>query len=246
MNSEPLVVLVETMGPANLGSVARTTAAFGLSRLRLVAPRCRVDEETLKWACYGKRVLDKIEYFPDLPSALHDVAFSVALSRRDGKDRHRHYTLPHLTREVLPQFEHAGQTAFVFGNEESGLAKSHLAACHCSAEIPVIAPDGSLNLAHAVSVTLYELIGRPTCASSKPIPKNVHEERADKVRLNALLERSREILAKIDYPKHRSTLDDEMVKLQSVVWKSGLENWEVRLLLGMLQQIEYKIDNPRC
>ena len=115
MSSEPVLILVETMGSANLGSVARTAAAFGLTGFRLVAPRCSIDEETRKWACYGKRLFDNIETFPDLPSALHDVSLAVALSRRDGKDRHRHYSLPYLTQDVLPKFQHAGRTAFVLG-----------------------------------------------------------------------------------------------------------------------------------
>ena len=42
-------------------AVARTAAAFGLSGFRLVSPRCEVDEETRKWACYGQRVFPGIE-----------------------------------------------------------------------------------------------------------------------------------------------------------------------------------------
>ena len=156
----PVVVLVETMGPANLGSVARSAAAFGLTGFRLVTPRCEVDEETLKWACYGKRVLPNLQVYDDLRTALQDVSVSVALSRREGRSRHKHFPLPLLAEKVLPELASGGDIAFVFGNEESGLSREHLKECHFSAEIPVVAGDGSLNLAHAVTVTLYEWVGR--------------------------------------------------------------------------------------
>lgn len=244
LSKPPIVILVETMGPANLGSATRSLAAFGLQGLRLVTPRCKITEETKKWACYGKRIFDQIETYEDLPSALHDVDYAVALSRRDGKDRHRHYSLPALMNDVSPQFTSAGQIAVVFGNEESGLARHHLAACHCSAEIPTVAADGSLNLAHAVSVTLYELIGRPRADLHPSGPQNDHEEKAGPEKLAAFTKRCRDLLAQVGYPKHRNALDEEMVKLQSVILRSGLENWEVRLLLGMLSQVKYKLDNP--
>jgi TrmH family RNA methyltransferase len=245
VNPSPVVILVETMGPANIGSVARSAAAFGLEHFRLVQPRCEVDEETRKWACYGSRILESVQQFEDLPSALHDVGFAVALSRREGKDRHRHYSLPHLAEEILPRHSSAGRVGLVFGNEESGLAKSHLALCHGSAEIPVVADDGSLNLSHAVTTTLYELVGRPRGKVVKPQPKNLHEEMAPPSEINRLLSTCEQTLRKVGYPRHRSTLEEELVKLESIAWRSRLENWEVRLLLGMLKQANYRLDHPK-
>lgn len=241
---ELVVILVETAGPANIGSVARTVAAFGLPSFRLADPRCQVDEESKKWACYGNRVLDKFEYYPDLEAALEDVGLAIAFSRRDGKNRHRHYQLPLLREKILPDLK-TGRVALVFGNEESGLKREQLSLCHLSCEIPVVADDGSLNLAHAVTVALYELIGRPTAGVEVPAPKNEHEETAPPHILDNLLERSRETLSKVGYPRHRSTLQEEMVKLETIVRRSGLENWEVRLLLGMMKQVNYRLDHPQ-
>lgn len=242
----PLIVLVETMGPANIGSVARSVAAYGLSTFRLVAPRCEMDDSTLMWATYGKRVLPQVEVFSELSAALHDVDYAVALSRREGKNRHRHYTLPAVSQEVLPELEAGGkQIAFVFGNEESGLATSHLTACHCTVEIPTLAPDGSLNLAHSVTVTLYEWLGRRQASATLPEPKNRHEQPASAERLRGLLARTSSLLASVGYPRHRSTLEKELVKLESIVMRCELQDWEARLLMGMLKQTSYRLENPR-
>ena len=245
MNLEsPVIILVETMGPANLGSVARAAAAYNRKGFRLVSPRCQVDEDTKKWACYGKRVLPNIEIFEDLDSALSDIDLAVALSRREGKNRHRHYSLPKLCSDVIPELCPQGRVGLVFGNEESGLARHHLAACHCSVEIPVLADDGSLNLAHAVTVALYESLGRSIESESSDLPKNKHEELAPAERLRDLLNRCEETLEGVGYPRHRSSLKEELVKLQTIIARSRLENWEVRLLLGMVKQVQYKLDNP--
>lgn len=238
----PVVVLVETMGSANLGAVARSATAFGLSSFRLVSARCEIDEETRKWACYGKRILPAVELYDDLHTALADITFAVALSRREGRSRHKHYSLPVLADKILPELADQ-RLAFVFGNEESGLSLDHLKACHCSAEIPVAAPDGSLNLAHAVTVTLYEWLGRARAANSAPPPKNHHEQPATPQRINDLMERCKDLLARVGYPHHRSTLEQEMVKLEAITAKAQLEDWEARLLFGMLKQLEYRLDH---
>ena len=231
------------MGSANLGSVARTAAAFGLEGFRLVAPRCEWTEESKMWACYGSRLAPNIETFETLKEALQDVDISVALSRRDGRYRHRHYDLASLERMVLPEMKKPEtQTAYVFGNEESGLSRADLGLCHFSAEIPVMAEDGSLNLSHAVSITLYEVLGRPSRSIEKPGPKSVHEEEAPLERLRDLIRKGRATLERVGFPKHGSTLDQEMVKVERLIQQSGLENWEMRLLLAILKQTNAHLD----
>ena len=108
----------------------------------------------------------------------------------------------------------------------------------------MVAPDGSLNLAHAVTVTLYEWLGRERSTNSLPPPKNRHEEPASAERIRDLMVRCRELLAQVGYPHHRSTLEEEMVKLEAVAAKAQLEDWEARLLFGMIKQIEYRLHHP--
>lgn len=194
------------------------------------------------WACYGARLFENVRTFETLDEALDDVDVAVALSRREGRYRHRHYSLASLQNSILTQLRNETQTAFVFGNEESGLSRAHLGLCHYSAEIPVLAENGSLNLAHAVSITLYEVLGRPSGEIEKIEAKNVHEETAPVERLRNLLIKSHRTLERVGYPKYNSTLAQEMVKLDRLVQRSGLENWEVRLLLGMLKQINERLD----
>lgn len=238
----PAIILVETMGPANLGSVARCAAAYGITDLRLAAPLCKPDESTLMWACYGKRVLQGLRTFESLEEALADVGLAVAFTRRDGKRRHRHHSLAQLKEEVLPKYEIEAPLALVFGNEESGLSNQHLALCQQTAEIPVLASDGSLNLSHAVAVALYEVIGREK-EVMPPAPKSDNELPASAVDLERLMQRCTSTLASAGYPHHRGVLEDEVSKLKNIVMRSSLLDWEVRLLLGMLKQVRYRLES---
>lgn len=239
---QPIVVLVETMGAANLGAVARCAAAYGITDLRLAAPQCQPDESTLMWACYGKRVLEGMRSFDSLEAALSDVGLAVAFTRRDGKRRHRHHSLAQLRCEVLPQYRSDAPLALVFGNEESGLSNDHLALCQRTAEIPVLAQDGSLNLSHAVAVALYEVVGRER-EVMPPEPRSTNEFPAAAVDLERLMERCSSTLAMAGYPHHRGALEDEVSKLKNIVMRCGLLDWEVRLLLGMLKQVRYRLEH---
>jgi len=236
-------VLVETQGSANLGSVARCAAAYGVTDLRLVAPQCQPDQSTLMWACYGKRVLEELRTFETLEEALSDLGLAVAFTRRDGKRRHRHHSLAQLCQEVLPRYQIEAPLALVFGNEESGLSNHHLAVCQRSAEIPVVASDGSLNLSHAVAVALYEVVGRESVVEPL-LPKSYNEEPAAAEDLERLMERCFGTLQTAGYPHHRGVLEDEVSKLKNIVMRSSLQDWEVRLLLGMLKQVRYRLEHP--
>lgn len=240
----PCVILVDTEGSGNIGSVARTCAAFGLDSFRLVSPRCELDHMTEMFACYGKRVLDKIRTFQDLPAALTDVDVAVALTRQDGKSRHRHYDLSDFAERVVPELAPNSRVALVFGNEKHGLTNHHLRVCRFSAEIPVVACDGSLNLAHAVSIALYELVGRKRHPKNSESSQSVHQQKADALRLRSLFELCAEVLESVGYPSHDSSLESELTKLKTIISDGRLRNWEVRALSSMVKEVARNLCGP--
>ena len=78
----PAVILVRPQLAVNIGMCARAMANFGLSDLRLVAPRDgwpRTDEhaETAVAAAAGaSHLLETAKLFPDVPSAIADLNFA--------------------------------------------------------------------------------------------------------------------------------------------------------------------------
>src|SRR3989442_4204583 len=89
MASGPLdriaIVLVGTKHPGNLGAVARAMRNMGIRELRLAAPQCAVDDESLRMArAAGLEVLERARLYPDLRSALRGVHRVVGTTAKTG------------------------------------------------------------------------------------------------------------------------------------------------------------------
>lgn len=226
------IILVDTLGEANIGAVARTLSCFAIQDWWMVRPRRRPSPESHNWACHGRDWLDTIHYTDTLQEALEGVDLSVALTGVSGKKRHRLVTPVQLVEEVIPRFQ-LGRLALVFGGEVSGLAGDDIALCHWRVKIPTDPVHSSLNLAHAVTLMVYELIGRhqSTDLGSRPI------ERADPQFLQAALKEISRFLSERGYPSHDTRLEEEMRKVNDILHRSRLEGWEVNFMLGILRHL---------
>ena len=225
------VVLCHPAGQANIGAVARSMACFGLDQLILVDPLAEPGVEAGNWACaHGTPVLQACSIVPTLDKALQGVTLAAGFTRREGHDRHQMMSLPEFHGHLLdnPQL---GGLALVFGNEESGLSNAETDACHKLVNIPSL---GSLNLAHAVSLALYELFARER--APELVHSETHELASPELR-QSLVKAIGEHLAAMGYPSHRSTLTAEMVKFANLLERARLEKWEVNYLGGMFKQL---------
>lgn len=227
-----VVVLVSPQGDANIGAVARSMSCFGVKELVLVTPRRGPTEESYNWAVHGKAILNKCRTVDSLGEALADVNLSLGLTRRSGKRRFRLSSSRALAERILPKYLPA-RVALVFGNEESGLSTDELDLCNRRVQIPTHPEHGSLNLAHAVTVMLYELLGRdrPT-ASFKAARPATPSSRA------GMLAEMREGLRSVGYPGHNATLEEEIGKLSDIFNRAALEEWEVNFLLGIVRHLK--------
>ena len=226
------VILVETMGEANLGAVARSLSCFGVNDWWLVRPQRMPSQQSQNWACHGREWLQTIQVVDQLQEALDGIDLSVAVTGKSGKRRHRLVTPAQLGAEIIPRFQ-LGRAALVFGNEESGLDNADIAICHWRVKIPTDEIHSSLNLAHAVTLMLYELVGRhrATDLGSKPLVGASPEQLQ-----NALTEISR-FLSERGYPSHDARLEEEMRKVNDLLHRSRPEVWEVNFILGMLRHL---------
>jgi len=153
------IILVEPRQPGNIGATCRAMANYGVSDLRLVNPCNHLAPEAVKFAVAAKPLLGSAKLFADLPSTVADLHMSVALTRRSGRLRGELPQISQLPRQLhsLPAQSRVG---LVFGREDCGLSTAEIACCTHAASIPTIGETGSLNLAQAVVVSLYELCGR--------------------------------------------------------------------------------------
>ncbi|RRR77921.1 MAG: rRNA methyltransferase [Candidatus Viridilinea halotolerans] len=160
-----IIILHQPQDERNIGAVVRAMKNMGLHRLRLVAPVAYQPADLLRIAHRSEAVLDAIEHFADLPSALADVHYVVGSSERSHPEHPMAYDARALAPQLLSRAQN-GLVALLFGPEDHGLDRTALDCCHLILRLPTDPSYPSLNLAQAVLLTLYEL----RMAAHGPLP----------------------------------------------------------------------------
>jgi tRNA (guanosine-2'-O-)-methyltransferase len=141
------LVLDGVQTPVNVGSIARTAAAYRVEHLWLAGATPPPTHPGAR-----KTALGTDRYLTW--TAVSSGAEAVAAARADG---HRVVGLE-LADIAVPLFDVAlgPATCFVLGHENHGLGAATLAACDDVAFVPQVGRVGSLNVAAAAAIALYE------------------------------------------------------------------------------------------
>ena len=225
------IVLVRPRNAMNLGAVARAMKNFGLRELVLVDPHAKDEAKARAVAVHAQEILEqaRIESFQD---AVADARWVVG-TRQRGLAGEVSLT-PREFAEQAAARTHDGPVALLFGDEQSGLTKAELLACHAVSSIPTAPEQGSLNLAQAVVVyaqALYEWAG-VVPASSPP-----HAEERELAQVEQALRGflAASAFADPERPGHG------VAELAHVLRRAGLSPAEARLWLAVLKQAERKL-----
>jgi len=249
-------VLVEPKEPGNIGASARAIKNMGFRNLCLVNPPSRLTDEARWLACNALDVLDTAQYYPDVKRAIRGSVAVVGTSRRTGK--HRGVILPveQGAKSILERAQ-AGNVAILFGREDRGLLNEEVDECGMLLTIPTSREHRSLNLAQAVLIVAYELLkagyalttkNRPEKPKGRFVPRNLEsgEEGTPMVghgAINGLYGRMADTLKLLDYiPRGDRDLEVKIMRnLKHFIARSGLTEWELNMLHGILSQIELKV-----
>ena len=167
----PIIVLVRPQLGQNIGKAARAMLNFGLTELRLVAPRDGWPNPEAGPAASGAdEVLDKARVFDTTAEAIADcsLVFASTVRRRD-------LVVPVVGPEEMARDIRSteGRSAILFGPERSGLATEDVAVASRIVTVPINPDFGSLNLAQAVILLAYEWsrgagLEQPTAREMEP------------------------------------------------------------------------------
>ena len=152
--SGPIIVLVRPQLGQNIGKAARAMLIFGLTELRLVAPRDGWPNPDAGPAASGAdSVLEQATVYATVADAVGDCTRVFA-----STVRRRELVLPVIGPAEMAAEIHAGQgrSAILFGPERSGLATEDVALAGKIVTVPINPDFGSLNLAQAVILLAYE------------------------------------------------------------------------------------------
>jgi len=134
--------------PYNVGSILRTAAAYRVDHLWLVPPTESPDHpKTQKTALGSQRFLtwtDDLDVEEAADAVAADGYLMVGVELAEGA-------------RPLHELDLTGDVCLAVGHEDRGLSKACLARCAQVGYLPQLGSIGSLNVAVAASIAMYEV-----------------------------------------------------------------------------------------
>lgn len=230
--TKPVIVLVRPQLGQNIGKAARAMLNFGLTEMRLVAPRDGWPNPEAGPAASGADiVLERARVFDTAKDAIADcsLVFASTVRRRD-------LVMPVLGPPEMADriAESPERSAILFGAERSGLETDEVALANAIVTVPINPEFGSLNLAQAVILFAYEWskhseVAQPTAKELEPAAP--HGELEDLI--NQL---DQELEAKgYFHPPSRTQATKNT--LRTIFTKTGWSSREVKAVRGVIRAL---------
>ncbi len=238
------VVLVNTSHAGNIGGAARAMKNMGLSRLVLVQPEDFPSSDAIARASGATDVLDNAQVVDTLEQALVGCSLVLGTSARDRRIPWPLLDPRECAAVSLEQAEAGGEVALVFGREYAGLTNEELQRCQYHVHIPSDPAFGSLNLAAAVQVLVYEVRMAWLAAQGRPT-------KSEKLETTAILDTQPVTVDELEhYFGHLEQtlvqigfLDPEkprhlMPRLRRLYGRSAITKLEMNILRGILTETQ--------
>jgi tRNA/rRNA methyltransferase len=158
----PVVILVRPQLGENIGMAARAMANFGLSELRLVAPRDGWSEDGAVYraafdASVGANaIIKQATLYPTVEAAIADLNKVFATTARERDQAKPVVSAEGFALEAKARCDAGQRIGILFGPERTGLNNNDVSLADCLVSFPVNPAHSSLNLAQSVSLTAYE------------------------------------------------------------------------------------------
>ena len=151
------IVLVDTIHPGNIGSVARAIKTMGLKRLSLVNPRVFPSGDANALAGNATDILENATLYSSIQDAIKNSTFVYATSARDRSIQWPILNAEQASTEIVEQANSEKEISIIFGKEDRGLTNDELELANKLIEIPANPEYPVLNIAMSVQLILYEI-----------------------------------------------------------------------------------------
>jgi tRNA/rRNA methyltransferase len=233
----PVIVLVRPQLGQNIGKAARAMLNFGLTEMRLVAPRDGWPNPDSGPAASGADlVLERAQVFGTVQDSVADCStvYASTVRRRD-------LVIPVLgPEEMADRIARSRQrSAILFGPERSGLETEEVALANAIVTVPINPDFASLNLAQAVILLAYEWSKQKRLA--QPPAKDL-EEPAPHGELEGLIGQLDAALMEKGYFHPPSRTSATRNTIRTIFTKTGWSSREVKAVRGIIRAL---VDPPR-
>ncbi|PSG96543.1 RNA methyltransferase [Thermoplasmatales archaeon SW_10_69_26] len=227
------VVLVEPKYEGNVGAVARVCANFGVDDL-VVVEGPELTDRAQMMAVHADDLLDDAETVDSLEVGLQGtnlaVGFTAQLAGKTQDHVRDGLALPEAA-DTARRMQ--GTLALVFGREDDGLSIDELELMDVVTRIPVHEDYPSMNLSHAASVGLYELVARGRWAPER--------------RASATKEQMEILFATLEHVGKQARVRDHKLTLmlrclRRVFGRTRVSTWEYHRMMGLFTRTLKQMD----
>lgn len=241
MSLQPAIILVEPQMGENIGAAARAMLNFGLTDLRLVAPRDGwPNDKAVAMASGANIVLENARAFETTEDAIADLNHVYATTARP-RDVIKKIATPHAAAAELRAHANKGAaTGILFGKESVGLSREDVALADSIISVPLNPDFSSINLAQAALLVGYEWF---QAADDTP-PVQVHNEErpANKAELSYLFDRiERELDARGFFDPIMQRKHVILQNMRNMFQRLGLMESDVRAFQGIVKGLTMKL-----
>ena len=230
--NKPVIILVRPQLGQNIGKAARAMLNFGLTEMRLVAPRDGWPNPEAGPAASGADlVLEQARVFDRVEEAIADCSavFASTVRRRD-------LVMPVVGPEEMANEIVASpdRSAILFGPERSGLETEEVALANAIVTVPINPEFASLNLAQAVILLAYEWSKRTDLAVP---PAKALEAPAAHGELEGMIRQLDEELTAKGYFHPPSRARATKNTIRTIFTKTGWSSREVKAVRGIIRAL---------
>ncbi|MHA1109948.1 MAG: RNA methyltransferase [Promethearchaeota archaeon] len=240
-NLEISVILVEPQGPINVGMTCRVMKNFGFLNLILFNPRCEIGSDARKFSMHGLDILKNARvilpkennYYSSLVELFKEYTYVIGTSGKKTRFNNVKRIIYYVDEIDFSQIESPeAKVALVFGREDTGLSNEEIGLCDFILKIPVDDAYPTLNLSHAVAITLFSVFKKIRDVHKGNI---IASSQSDRDPLYATLERTMDSLEYTPEAKERVVRS-----LKNILGRSFSSLKEINLLISLFSSINKK------
>ena len=234
----PAIILVRPQLGENIGAAARAMLNFGLTDLRLVAPRDGwPNVKAVNAAARATEVLDSVRLFDSAAAAVADLRHVYAATAR-RRTMLKPVTTPRKAAGDMRRWGGVGEPCGVlFGPERMGLHNDEVALADTVLAAPINPAFTSLNLAQAVLLVGYEWFQSEVAETREEILEPNRTPPATRAELENFfghLERELDACGFLHPPEKRPAM---VRNIRNLFIRANLHQQEVSTLHGIVAEL---------
>lgn len=230
----PAIVLVRPQLGANIGAAARAMLNFGLTDLRLVAPRDGwPNEHAVKAASGADELIENARLFDTVEAAIADLDFVLATTARPRDMVKTVFTPEEGANRLAATMDAGGRPGVLFGAERAGLHNDDIALADAIITAPLNPAFSSLNLGQAVLLISYEWARQADRTAPDALPMNSTRP-ADKAELIGFFEHLEGALDETGFLLPEEKRPAMVRNIRNMFQRAALTEQEVRTLRGIV------------